>query len=75
MKYRDINSLLNDASESIVSIFELNKLITIDVLDIYNGVYLDYKNYLEINRYRKHIVQEELFNYILRRRIEDRAFR
>ena len=72
---RDLDKILNDASESIISIFELNKLITIDVLDIYNGVYLDYKNYLSINRYRKHIVQEELFCYILRRRIEDKSYR
>ena len=72
---RDWENIVNKASESIVSIFELNKLLAIDVLDIYNGVYLDYKNYLEINRYRKHIVQEELFCYILRRRIEDKAYR
>jgi hypothetical protein len=72
---KDWENIVNKASESVVSIFELNKLLTIDVLDIYNGVYLDYKNYLAINRYRRHIIQEDLFCYILRRRIEDKSYR
>ena len=71
---RDWENILK-VNEDISNTFQSNKLFAIDVLDIYNGVYLDYKNYLEINRYRKHIVQEELFCYILRRRIEDKAYR
>ena len=71
---RDWENILK-VNEDISNTFQSNKLFAIDVLDIYNGVYLDYKNYLEINRYRKHIVQEELFCYILRRRIEDKSYR
>ncbi len=47
--------------------FQLNKLYIIDAIDVYNFIYKDYEHYKQLNWRRKFLLDEELFNYILRR--------
>ncbi len=54
--------------------FQLNKLYIIDAIDVYNFVYKDFEHYKQLNWRRKFLLDEELFNYILRKAEIEKKF-